>query len=134
MKYYIFVTSKDHSKTLNKDGYIMAMQEWKIKKLEKGDKIIIYSSRNSYNSNEKYQQFTNYGTIIGDTYKKKRKYGLDFYAIDVKYNKTKRDVPIRPLLPKLDFIKKSKSWGLYLISGFREITKKDYELIKNKLT
>ena len=45
MKYFIFVTSKDHVNELEKKNVVQAMQEWKMNKLSKGDKIIIYASK-----------------------------------------------------------------------------------------
>jgi len=49
---------------------------------------------------------------------------------NVHYKKWK-EVEIRPLIENLSFIKNKKNWGFYLISGFREISNEDFEIIKN---
>jgi len=38
---------------------------------------------------------------------------------------------IRPLHEHLTFIRNKKKWGFYLISGFREISKEDFSVIKS---
>jgi predicted RNA-binding protein len=138
MRYFIFVTSREHVNELEKKNVVQAMQEWKMNKLLKGDKIIIYASKKAFEDNTSYKMFTSFGTIQDDEHKKKtmtyKGKKLTYFQKPVKYHKTKSEVDIYPLLKKLKFVKKSKSWGLYLISGFREIYKEDYELIKKKLT
>ena len=47
--------------------------------------------------------------------------------------KNSREVEIRPLLEDLAFISNKKKWGFYLISGFREISKEDFRVIKNAM-
>lgn len=54
------------------------------------------------------------------------------YRRDVKYNKN-READIRPLVEELSFIKNKKRWGFYLISGFREISKDDFNVIKHAM-
>ncbi len=38
-------------------------------------------------------------------------------------------VPIQPLIPRLKFIKKTESWGIYLMGGVRRINKEDFDEI-----
>ena len=40
---------------------------------------------------------------------------------------------IYPLIEKLSFIKNKKRWGFYLISGFKEIVKEDFTIIKHSM-
>ncbi|WP_419802824.1 hypothetical protein [Mucilaginibacter sp.] len=43
------------------------------------------------------------------------------------------ETEIRPLLGQLSFIKNKKKWGFYLISGFWELSKEDFEVIKSAM-
>jgi hypothetical protein len=47
--------------------------------------------------------------------------------------KNSQEVEIRPLLEHLTFIKNKKRWGFYLISGFREISKEDFYVIRSAM-
>ncbi|MBA4139479.1 MAG: EVE domain-containing protein, partial [Segetibacter sp.] len=54
------------------------------------------------------------------------------YRRDVTF-KESHEADIRPLIEHLDFIKNKKRWGFYLISGFREISKDDFEVIMHAM-
>ena len=40
-----------------------------------------------------------------------------------------KDVSIKDLLPNLEFVKNKEKFGFYLISGFREVQRHDFEVI-----
>jgi predicted RNA-binding protein len=102
-------------------------------KPSKGDWAVYYSSKDKFENGEPLQKFTALGQFIdNEPYQPNTSSNFKPYRRDVKYKKIK-EAEIRPLIEKLDFIKNKKRWGFYLISGFREISKEDFEIIQHAM-
>ena len=98
--------------------------------MEKGDGIIYYSAKDKMDGGKPLQLFTAIGHVIDDKpYNVQVSDTFKPYRRDVKYLKSKT-ADIRPLIKQLSFIKNKKKWGFYLMSGFAEIPKEDFELIR----
>ena len=130
-KFWIAVISKDHAMRAVDGNFIQLShgKETLVKRLHKGDWLLIYSSKNSINSNEKCQSFTAVGQVSDDK----------IYRVEISENfKPYRrnmiffpcnHVSILPLINELAFIQNKKSWGYPFRFGFFEIYKNDFLLI-----
>jgi predicted RNA-binding protein len=52
---------------------------------------------------------------------------------DVDFKEIAKEVDIVPLIPQLAFIKNKERWGFMFRTGFFEIPKEDFELIRERL-
>ena len=131
-KYYFLIASKDYIDIGVETGYIQQRYSNRIEKLGKGDKIILYASKlihNSDNVSNRYQYIVAACKTVDDIYiKTSRKNNQFLYTKKVQYLNFKEQ-SIKPLIPHLDFIKDKLNWGMYLIGGFYEINKHDYNII-----
>lgn len=133
MKYYIISASRDHVQKGAENGFAQAGhgKQTRLKKLEKGDWIIYYSSKLKMNDSNPYQKFTAVGQITdGEVFQVEVSDTFKPWRIKADFAKAK-DLEIRPLIEKLEFIKNKKKWGFSLMSGFVEIPKADFDLIFN---
>lgn len=129
--YWIGVVSRSHVQNGIKDGFIQLSHGKKVplKKFHAGDGLIIYSPRTDYIDGEVLQAFAAIGTIIsGDIYQVEMTPDFRPYRVDVKFHKC-QEIPIRPLIDKLSFIKNKKQWGMAFRFGQVKIPEKDFKLI-----
>ena len=134
-KYFLICASKDHVLTGINEGIAQAGHGRKdfISKPSKGDWIVYYSSKDTFIDGNVYQKFTAIGKINDDEpYQPGTPEKFKPYRRNVDY-KSCKEAEIRPLIENLGFIKNKKRWGFYLISGFREISKDDFEIIKHAM-
>jgi len=134
-KYFLICASKDHVLKGVKGGFAQAGHGRKdfISKPEKGDWVVFYSSKDKFENGKPLQKFTAIGQVVDEEpHQSNTSRNFKPYRRDVKF-KNSHEVEIRPLLERLTFIKNKKRWGFYLISGFREISKEDFNVIKNAM-
>lgn len=134
-KYWIVVVSKDHAMRGVTGGFMQANhgKETPLKKMHKADGVIFYSPKQSYGGDEKLQAFTAIGEAADDEiYQHKMSEDFIPYRRNIHFYKSK-EVPIQPLIEKLQFIENKQSWGFRLRFGFFEINEHDYHLIKEKM-
>jgi hypothetical protein len=135
IKYWIATVSKEHT-MLGVAGSFMQVchgKEAPLKRMKKGDYLIVYSSKISMEGNEKCQSFTAIGKIKDD----------DVYQVEMVQNfkPFRRNIEflectessIIPLINELEFIPNKKSWGYPFRFGFLEINKKDFNLVTSKM-
>lgn len=135
MKYFLICASWDHVLKGVEGGFAQAGHGRKdlMSKPSKGDRIVYYSSRDKFENGKLLQKFTAIGKIIDDdTYQSNTESDFKPYRRDVKYCRSK-EAEIRPLIEKLNFIKNKKRWGFYMIGGFRELSKDDFEIIRHAM-
>ena len=134
-KYFLICASKDHVDKGVKEGIAQAGHGRKdyISKLSTGDWIVYYSSKDKFEEGKPYQKFTAIGQVTDDLpYQPETKNDFKPYRRNVDY-KSCNEADIRPLIGHLGFIKNKKRWGFYLISGFKEISKQDFEIIQQSM-
>ena len=134
-KYFLIGASKDHVTKGVEGSFAQAGHGRKdlISKPSKGDWIIYYSSKDKFENGNLLQKFTAAGQLTDDQpYEVSAREGFKAFRREVHYKKWK-ETEIRPLIEKLSFIKNKKKWGFSLISGFREISKEDFEIIKDAM-
>jgi predicted RNA-binding protein len=130
-KYWIGVASKEHVNRGVKEGFCQLCHGKKqpLNRMKPGDWLIYYSSKVKMNEPNLCQKFTAIGQITDF-----QAYGNSpgIYRRTVNY-KSPKSIAIRPLLPKLTFIKSKKLWGLPFRTGFFEINQQDFELISSQM-
>ena len=135
-KYWIVVASKDHIK-LGIDGGFVQSNHGKatsLKRMSKGDGLIVYSLGQTYGKKSDLKSFTAIGKVANkELYQVTMSEDFMPYRRNIHYYPS-HDVPVEPLIDRLDFIRNKKSWGYAFRFGFLEIPRKDFELIKAEMT
>lgn len=134
-KYFLICASRDHVLKGVEDGFAQAGHGRKdfISKPSKGDWVVFYSSKDKFENGNLLQKFTAIGQVVdAEPYQPDASASFKPYRRNVEFKKVE-ETEIRPLLEHLTFIKNKKKWGFYLISGFREISKEDFNVIKNAM-
>ncbi len=136
MRYFIGVVSKDHVQVGVKEG-IMQLGHGKrapLARLSKDDWLIYYSPVVTFGDKKPLQAFTALGQVADDEiYQYQMSESFAPYRRRVNYIPV-HDLPIRPLLDDLDFIKSKQAWGYIFRFGLVEIQEKDFEFIQKLMT
>lgn len=135
MKYWIIVASKDHLQRGVEGGFIQANhgKAAPLKRMHPGDWVVFYSPRLEYEKPEKYQHFTAIAQITDDRiYQHDMGGGFIPYRRNVRFLPT-RDVPIRPLIDVLTFIKDKTHWGAPFRFGTLQIPEVDFKRIAREM-
>ena len=131
-KYFLIAASRDHVLKGVEGGFVQAGHGRRdlVSKLSKGDWIVMYSAKDKYEGGKPLQKFTALGQVTDEEpYQPDASENVKPYRRAVAFQEV-TETEIRPLLEPLSFIKNTKSWGLYLISGFRELSKADFDVIQ----
>jgi EVE domain len=127
-RYWIGVASKDHVMRGIEGGFCQLChgKSNPLKRLAPNDWIIYYSPRTAINSGDTIQAFTAIGRILkGEPYLFDMGNGFIPHRRDVEFMAA-QEVPIRPLIEKLAFIKNKKSWGYAFRFGLIEVLEPDF--------
>jgi hypothetical protein len=134
-KYWLGVVSKTHIQNGIKGGFIQLNHGKKsaLKKMTKGDWIVIYSPKLDFGDKTALQCFTALGKIRdGEIYQFNMGNGFIPFRIDIEYLPVK-EIPIQPLLDKLSFTKDRTNWGFAFRFGHFEITSEDFQIIAKNM-
>jgi len=134
-KYWIVVASRDHVRRGVEGGFMQANhgKASALKRMQAGDGILYYSSKEVYGEETKCQRFTALGEIEDDLiYQGEMGGGFVPFRRNVKY-RPGREVSILPLIGALDFIKDKPHWGAPFRFGVVEIGEKDFHLIAEQM-
>ncbi len=134
-KYFLICASRDHVLKGVEGGFAQAGHGRKdlMGKPSKGDWIVFYSSKDNFESGKPLQKFTAIGQVADEEpYQPDANENFKPYRRNVAFKKV-AETEIRPLLEQLSFIKNKKSWGFYLISGFRELLAEDFKVIQSAM-
>jgi hypothetical protein len=135
MKYWIIVASKDHLQRGVDGGFIQANhgKAAPLKRMKPNDWVVFYSPKLEYEKTEKYQHFTAIAQITDDhIYQHDMGDGFVPYRRNVRFLPT-QDVPIRPLIEELTFIKDKTHWGAPFRFGTLQIPEGDFKLIAREM-
>lgn len=134
-RYWMAAISKEHTERGVKDSFIQVChgKQAPLKRMKKGDGLIVYSSKITMLGNEKCQAFTAIGEVADDNVYQFQmsedfipfRRNINFYDCD--------KTAIIPLINDLEFIKNKKSWGYPFRFGFFEINESDYNIISTKM-
>ena len=98
-----------------------------------GDWIAYYSGRDSLEGKTPCQRFTAIGKIAGeDVYQVTLGERFRPFRCEVGFRRA-REVEIRPLIPKLSFIKDKKHWGLPFRRGYLQVSQSDFRRIAEEM-
>ncbi|MEJ2682116.1 MAG: EVE domain-containing protein [Gammaproteobacteria bacterium] len=134
-RYWVIVASYDHVQKGKSEGFAQAChgKPGPLRRMRRGDGVIFYSSKMKFQQSELCQKFTALGTVrddevfqfkMSDNFVPFRR-RIDFIDCD--------EVPIRPLIERLCFIKRKSHWGTAFRYGFIEIPREDFELISTEM-
>ncbi|MCB0855091.1 MAG: EVE domain-containing protein [Bacteroidetes bacterium] len=136
MKYWIVTISKEH---------VLKGQEWEImqvchgkksplKRINKGDYVIFYSSKQKMKDKEPLQNFTAIAQATDDhIYQVKQFEGFEPFRRKVSFLPCE-ETSIRPMINDLEFIENKSHWGFYFRYGLVQIPEKDFHLIASKMS
>lgn len=134
-RYWIGVASKEHVQRGVAGGFCQLChgKANPLKRMGVGDWIIYYSPKELFETNISCQKFTAIGQVIGkDVYSFEMFPGFTPYRRDIGFIAC-NDVPIRPLIDQLSFIKDKQHWGYAFRYGHLEIAQPDFEMIANTM-
>ena len=135
-KYFLICASEDHVLKAVEGGFAQAGHGRKdlISEPAKNDWLVFYSAKDKYENGKPLQKFTALGQVIDEEpFQEHDAEKFKPWRRAVKFKKVS-ETEIRPLLEQLSFIKNKKKWGFYLIGGFRELPKADFETIRDAMT
>lgn len=103
-----------------------------VRALEPGDTVIYYAPKSDAGGSP-VQAFIAHATVTGaECYRKAWRADFTAWVRDADYAEVS-EVPVRPLLGKLDFVPDSRNWGLRFRSGKFEIGEADYQRLAGAL-
>jgi len=130
-EFWIGVVSRQHVRLGVEGGFIQLNHGKKapLQRLRAGDGVVMYSPRTAYPEGELLQSFTAIGVVrSGEVYRVKMAKDFEPYRVDVNFFKAK-EVPIKPLIEALTFIKDKTHWGAAFRFGHLRVPAEDFMLI-----
>jgi len=130
-RYWIGIASREHVKMGVAGGFSQLChgKAQPLKRMAIGDGLIYYSAKERFGEDKLCQQFTAIGEVVGsEVYQFEMFPGFVPYRRDIRFFDA-QDVPIRPLIGALSFIKDKTRWGFAFRFGHLEIPRADFELI-----
>jgi hypothetical protein len=134
-RFWIGIASKEHVKIGVAGGFsqLCPGKAQPLKCMAVGDGLIYYSPKEKFGGVTLCQQFTAIGEVVGkEVYQFEMFPGFEQYRRDIHFHNAK-DVPIRPLIESLSFIKDKSHWGYVFRFGHLEIPRADFELIEAQM-
>ena len=129
--HWIAVASAEHVRRGRQDGF-MQVNHGKaapLRRIKPSDGIVYYSPTTILGQKDGLQAFTAIGTVRdGEPYQGVMGGGFTPYRRDVEWAKL-REVPIKPLLDRLDFTAGKSNWGYQLRFGLLALSEHDFSLI-----
>ena len=129
--HWIGVISRAHAHIGVEGGFIQLNHGKKapLQRLHAGDYILIYSPRDAHPDGDVLQHFTAIGKVItGDIYQAEMTPDFKPYRLDVGFLGC-HETPIKPLIPKLSFVKNKARWGAAFRFGQLKIPLDDFKII-----
>lgn len=104
-----------------------------LRRVHPGDRVAYYSPTIAFRRTETCQAFTAYGIVrAGEVYQVDMGGGFCPFRRDVAWHPT-REVPIRPLLDRLDFTRGQRNWGYAFRYGLFAVSDHDMDLIADEM-
>jgi hypothetical protein len=130
--YWIGVVSRAHVQLAVNGSFIQLNHGKKapLQRMRGGDRLLMYSPRTAYPDGDPLQAFTAIGLIgDGDIYQVEMTKTFKPFRLDVAFSDCK-EVPIKPLIDRLSFIKNKQYWGAAFRFGQVKIPADDFSLIE----
>ena len=130
-QFWIGVVSREHVQIGVGGGFVQMNHGKKapLQKLHAGDGFVYYSPKTSYPTGEPLQMFTAIAVVKGgEIYQGTMGDDLHPFRLDVQYLDSK-EVPIKPLIDQLSFIKDKVHWGAAFRFGNLKVSAQDFKII-----
>jgi hypothetical protein len=131
MRYWIGVASRDHVERGVAGGFCQLChgKAAPLRRMGPGDWIAYYAPRTQFKDGAPLQAFVALGRVVDD-----RVFQHDMGGGFVPFRRRvdfapSRAAAIKPLLPRLSFIRKKESWGYVFRFGLIEIPEADFRTI-----
>jgi hypothetical protein len=134
-QFWVGVVSREHVQRGVEGGFIQLNHGKKapLQRMHAGDGLLMYSPRTSYPGGEALQRFTAIGVVAtGETYQVEMSEDFKPYRTDVRFFKS-NEVPIRPLIERLSFIKNKTRWGATFRFGYIKVPAADFALVAKEM-
>lgn len=134
-RFWMASISKEHTLRGVEGNFIQVChgKQAPLKRMQKDDYILVYSSKITMEGTEKCQAFTAIGQVKDDE--------VYQFSMSESFHPFRRNIDflscseasIIPLINDLGFIENKKYWGYPFRFGFFEINKADFSLIASKM-
>jgi len=134
-RYWIVVASRDHVENGKRLGVVQTNhgKASALKRMAPRDCIIFYSPKLYFEGKEPLRKFTAVAMVkSGEMYKGQMAGDFEPYRRNVEFLQCV-EADIRPLIPKMSFIRKKESWGFVFKFGSFEIPKEDFDKIAKSM-
>lgn len=134
-KYWLTIISKEHTQRGVANSFIQVChgKQGPLKRMKKGDFLVVYSSKITMEGNEKCQAFTAIGQVEDENvYQFEMSENFKPFRRNINFIDC-NEISILPLINELAFIPNKKSWGYPFRFGFLEISENDFQLISSKM-
>ena len=135
-RYWVNTVSLEHVQAAVEGGFTQADhgKDTRLKRLNQGDLLVFYSPRTKFRDGEPLQAFTALGEVT-DTEPYQVEMTTDFHPWRRKLDfKKGNEIPVRPILNDLGFIKDKEKWGFPFRRGLFEIAQADFEVIAKAMS
>jgi len=129
--YWVGTVSRSHVQRGVHGGFIQLNHGKRapLQRMAAGDLVAMYSPRTEYPNGEPLQAFTALGIVkTGDIYQVQMAEDFKPYRIDVEFLQG-TEAPIKPLIPRLSFIKDKTNWGAAFRFGYVKASAADLAVI-----
>src|SRR3989338_4849747 len=132
--YFLLTASKDHLMKGIEHGFVQQKRPHRIEKIKQGDCVVFYASKENFGDKKGYQKILGWACALDDDYEEMDpktmaaslreedqfgcSSGTTFYRKKMEMHPASSPIDLRPLLPRLHFVKNKKSWSFYFMSGF----------------
>jgi hypothetical protein len=135
-KDWVAVASAEHVRIGRSRGFMQVChgKAAPLKRIQPGDAVAYYSPTNVFRGNDRLQSFTAIGVVRdGIPYQGDMGGGFSPFRRDVDWCAA-AEVPIGPLLGRLQFTTGRRNWGFQLRSGLFEISAPDMAMIAEAMS
>lgn len=135
MNYWINTVSRDHVMAGVSGGFTQANHgsPHNLKRMKCGDWLVFYSPKTNFQGGESLQCFTAIGRIADDEpFQVEMRTDFKPFRRQVMFYDC-QEVPIRPLINRLDFIKDKQKWGYPFRRGLFMVEKHDFVQIADAI-
>jgi hypothetical protein len=127
---WVAVASAEHVRIGRSNGFMQVChgKAAPLKRIQPGDGVVYYSPTNVFRGNDGLQSFTAIGVVRDGAPYQAEMEGFAPFRRDVDW-RTAEEVPIKPLLGRLQFTTAKRNWGYQLRFGLFEISAPDMAVI-----
>jgi predicted RNA-binding protein len=134
-RFWIAVACREHVKRGEAAGFCQVChgKQRPLQRMNPGDWLIYYSSVAVFGDATPCQRFTAIGQVTGeDVYQVRMHEGFDPFRRKVTFQPC-TEIPVKPLIDRLSFIKNKQRWGFMFRFGLFEIPKEDFDVIRQRM-